>query len=61
LEADVFRAAHLARLREALASDDPTAIAAAARPDPYGALARLTEEQRARVWQALGVTDQGAE
>ena len=61
LEADVFRAAHLARLREALVSDDPTAIAAAARPDPYGALARLTEEQRARVWQALGVNDQGAE
>ena len=55
LEADVLRAAHLDRLREALAGDDDAAIVAAARPDPYGALARLTETQRARVWRALGV------
>lgn len=53
LETDVLRAAHLARLREALRRDDDAAIAAAARPDPFGALAGLNAAQRERVDQAL--------
>ncbi len=53
LEGDVLRAAHLARLRDALATDDDKAIAAAAEPDPYGALAQLTHAQRARVEWAV--------
>ena len=53
LEQDVLRAAQLARIREALAADDNAAIAAAAVPDPYGALARLTDAQRTRVARAL--------
>ena len=53
LEGGVLRAAHLARLQEALAREEEAAIAAAARPDPFGALARLTGEQRARVERAL--------
>jgi hypothetical protein len=53
LEREMFQAAHLARLRDALANDDDAAIVAAAEPDPYGALARLTEVQRARVARAL--------
>ena len=53
LETEMLRAAHLARLREALASDRDAAIAGAADPDPYGTLAYLTEDQRARVRRAL--------
>ena len=49
LEQSVLRAAHLARLREALADGDDARIAFAAVPDPYGALSLLTpEETRAR-------------
>jgi len=54
LETDVLRAAHLARLREALATDDDAEIAAAAHPDPYDAFARLPVAQRERVERAFG-------
>ena len=53
LERSVLRAAHLARLREALASDHDARIAGAANPDPYGARALLTPEERERVERAL--------
>ena len=53
LERDILRAAHLARLRDALANDDEAAIAAAADPDPYGTIASLTDAQRLRVARAM--------
>lgn len=53
LERSVLRAAHLARLREALASDDPGQIASAAAPDPYDAFALLSPDERERVHRAL--------
>ena len=53
LEQSVLRAAHLARLREALAAGDDARIAFAAVPDPYGALSLLTPEERERVDGAL--------
>jgi hypothetical protein len=53
LEAEVLHAAHVSRLREAIAGDDDAAIAGAADPDPYGAVAALTPPQRARVERAL--------
>ncbi|HEU0115923.1 MAG TPA: hypothetical protein VFQ80_14655 [Thermomicrobiales bacterium] len=53
LETDLLRAAHLARLRDALALDDDDAIAHAASPDPYGAVARLPAEHQGRVNRAL--------
>ncbi len=56
LEADLLRAAHLARLRDALTFDDDDAIAHAASPDPYGAVSRLPAEQQARVARALRQT-----
>jgi hypothetical protein len=59
LERDVLRAAHLARLRDALSRGDDAAIAAAARPDPFGALERLSEDQRARVERALATRGAG--
>jgi hypothetical protein len=55
LEREVFRAAHVARLREAIATDDDATIAAAAVPDPYGAVAALPVEQRVRVQRAVRV------
>jgi len=56
LERHVFRAAHLARLREALLTDDAARIAAAAEPDSYGAQALLTSSERDRVAWALART-----
>jgi hypothetical protein len=53
LEQSVLRAAHLARLREALADGDEARIAFAAVPDPYGALSRLTPDEMERVNSAL--------
>jgi hypothetical protein len=53
LEQSVLRAAHLARLREALADGDDARVAFAAVPDPYGALSLLTPEERERVEGAL--------
>jgi hypothetical protein len=53
LERDVLRAAQVTRLREAISSGDDAAIAAAASPDPYGAVAALPAPQRARVELAL--------
>jgi hypothetical protein len=53
LERSVLRAAHLARLREALADGDEARVAFAAVPDPYGALSLLTPEERERVNSAL--------
>lgn len=53
LELDVLRAAHVTRLREAIASDDDAVIAAAADPDPYQAVRVLAPPQRARVERAL--------
>ncbi len=52
LERETLRAAALARLREALASGDPAVIRAAAHPDPFGALALLTDEERRAVQSA---------
>jgi hypothetical protein len=53
LERSVLRAAHLARLREALTSDNDARIAAAAIPDPFAARALLTPDESTRVEQAL--------
>jgi hypothetical protein len=53
LEASVLRAAHLARLRDALATGDEGRIASAANPDPYDARALLAPEERERVERAL--------
>ena len=53
LETDLVRAAHLARLRDAIALGDDDAIAHAATPDPYGVVARLPGELQARVTTAL--------
>jgi hypothetical protein len=53
LERHVFRAAHLARLRDALLTDDDARIAAAADPDSYGAQALLTSSERDRVARAI--------
>jgi hypothetical protein len=53
LERSVLRAAHLARLREALAADDDARIASAADPDPYGARALLSPGESARAERAL--------
>jgi hypothetical protein len=53
LEQSVLRAAHLARLREALIDGDEARVAFAAVPDPYGALGLLTPEERERVESAL--------
>lgn len=53
LERSVLQAAHLGRLREALASDNDLQIASAAAPDPYDAIARLAPMERERIQQAL--------
>jgi hypothetical protein len=53
LERHVFRAAHLARLRDALLTDDDARIAAAADPDSYGAQALLTSSELDRVVRAI--------
>src|SRR5215212_5969109 len=53
LEQSVLRAAHLARLREALEDGGDARIAFAAVPDPYGALNLLAPEERERVDAAL--------
>lgn len=53
LESDVLRAAQLARIREAIAGDDDVGIVAAASPDPHGALAMLTPDDRVRVDRAF--------
>ncbi len=53
LEQSVLRAAHLARLREALADGDSARIAFAALPDPYGARNLLTAEESERVDAAM--------
>lgn len=53
LEQSVLCAAHLARLREAIAANDDARIAFAAVPDPFGALSLLTPEERERVDAAL--------
>jgi hypothetical protein len=53
LESSVLQAAHLARLREALASDNDLQIASAAVPDPYDAIAQLSPMERERIQAAL--------
>jgi hypothetical protein len=53
LEESVMCAAHLARLRDAIAAEDDARIAFAAVPDPFGALGLLTPEERERVDAAL--------
>ena len=53
LELTVLRAAQLARLRDALAANDDARIAAAADPDPFAARSLLSDEEQARVAQAL--------
>lgn len=53
LERSLFRAAAAGRIREAIASGDPAAIRTATEPDPYGALALLTTQERERVTQAF--------
>ncbi|MGI8643168.1 MAG: RIO1 family regulatory kinase/ATPase [Thermomicrobiales bacterium] len=49
LERAVLREDYLRRLREAMASTDDQAIAAAAGPDPFGAWESLTPEERAHI------------
>lgn len=49
LERAVLREDYLRRLRQAMAAADDTAIAAAAGPDLFGALERLTPEERSHV------------
>jgi hypothetical protein len=56
LEQAVLRAAHLERLREALASGDDARIAAAADPDPFLVRQLLAEEEAALVAGVLGRT-----
>jgi hypothetical protein len=53
LEQSVLRAAHLARLREAIAVGNDARISSAALPDPYGARGLLTPEENDRVDAAL--------
>ena len=53
LELDVRRAAHTERLREALRNDDYNAILTAASPDPYGAIATLSQDEQGRVAAVL--------
>jgi hypothetical protein len=53
LERSVLRAAHLARLREALATGDPARIAAAVAPDPYDARSLLRPEEQAHLERVL--------
>ncbi len=53
LEQAVLRAAHLERLREALASGDDARIAAAADPDPFLVLQLLAEQEATRVMIVL--------
>jgi hypothetical protein len=53
LEHAVLRAAHLSRLREAIAANDDARIASAADPDPYGVRRHLTSAEAERVAQAL--------
>ena len=53
LEESVLCAAHLARLREAIAADDDARISFAAVPDPFGARRLLTPEESERVDAAL--------
>jgi hypothetical protein len=53
VEQSVLRAAHLARLREAIAADDDARIAFAAVPDPFGACHLLSPEESERVDAAM--------
>ena len=53
LERSVLRMAHLARLREAIATDVDARICSAAMPDPFGARGLLSPEENDRVNQAL--------
>jgi hypothetical protein len=53
LEQSVLRAAHLARLREALASGNEARIASAAIPDPFDARSLLSPEEGERVQAAV--------
>lgn len=53
LERSVLQAAHLARLREALSTDNDARITSAAVPDPYDAIARLAPAERERIQKAL--------
>ena len=56
LEQAVLRAAHLERLRDALASGDDFRIAAAADPDPFQVRRLLAEDELALVAAVLGRT-----
>ena len=53
LEQSVLCAAHLARLRDAIAADDDARIAFSAVPDPFGTRRLLTPEESERVDTAL--------
>lgn len=53
MERAVLRAAHLARLREALASSVDAAIVSAADPDPYGVRGLLGGDEREQVAGAI--------
>jgi hypothetical protein len=53
LEETVLRAAHLARLREAIAAGDDGRIVSAADPDPYGAASLLSEDEQDRLRLAM--------
>lgn len=53
LEEQVIQYAHLRRIRAAIARDSDIAIAAAAVPDPHGAVALLNDAERDRVGRAI--------
>lgn len=53
LERQIIRAAHVRRLRAALTRGDDAAIAMAADPDPYGAVATLEPDEQLRIDRAL--------
>ncbi|MDP8909665.1 MAG: hypothetical protein M3N47_11255, partial [Chloroflexota bacterium] len=58
IQQHVVRTAHVRRLRAALMRDDDRAIALAAVPDPHGAVAALSPDERARVDRALATRRQ---
>lgn len=53
LELDVRREAHRERLREALGKRDDNAILTAASPDPYGAIATMSQDEQERIASVL--------
>ena len=57
LEGDIRRNAQVARIREALGSDDDRTIATAALPDLFGAIPLLTRPEQGRIERASAAID----